>query len=136
MSTFCEVELMNKSFKFVTIFSNDDDVTQLTGIKALIWDDLFSNELFKLLCVSSINQYKEWSRFPVSASSLFCFIYSFSFFLEILQVLAFRDIAPQAPTHIIIIPKVKDGLTRLAKVYISNLSSLASILTIISYLFP
>lgn len=35
--------------------------------------------------------------------------------LLILQVLAFRDIAPQAPKHIIIIPKVKDGLTRLAK---------------------
>lgn len=31
------------------------------------------------------------------------------------QVLAFRDISPQAPTHIIIIPKVRDGLTRLAK---------------------
>eukprot|EP01018_Ginkgo_biloba_P038032 Gb_17265 [translate_table: standard] len=31
------------------------------------------------------------------------------------QVLAFRDIAPQAPTHIIIIPKVKDGLTGLSK---------------------
>ncbi|XP_021739714.1 uncharacterized protein LOC110706109 [Chenopodium quinoa] len=32
-----------------------------------------------------------------------------------LQVLAFRDINPQAPVHILIIPKVKDGLTRLAK---------------------
>ncbi|KAK1256758.1 14 kDa zinc-binding protein [Acorus gramineus] len=31
------------------------------------------------------------------------------------QVLAFRDIAPQAPTHIVIIPKVKDGLTGLNK---------------------
>ncbi|PIA48609.1 hypothetical protein AQUCO_01400888v1 [Aquilegia coerulea] len=31
------------------------------------------------------------------------------------KVLAFRDIAPQAPTHIIIIPKVKDGLTGLSK---------------------
>ncbi|EPS66467.1 hypothetical protein M569_08307 [Genlisea aurea] len=31
------------------------------------------------------------------------------------QVLAFRDIAPQAPVHIVIIPKVKDGLTRLSK---------------------
>ncbi|RVW80846.1 Adenylylsulfatase HINT1 [Vitis vinifera] len=32
------------------------------------------------------------------------------------KVLAFRDIAPQAPTHILLIPKVKDGLTGLSKV--------------------
>ncbi|TYI34308.1 hypothetical protein ES332_A03G000200v1 [Gossypium tomentosum] len=31
------------------------------------------------------------------------------------QVLAFRDISPQAPTHILIIPKSKDGLTGLSK---------------------
>ncbi|KAI3806637.1 hypothetical protein L1987_22548 [Smallanthus sonchifolius] len=31
------------------------------------------------------------------------------------KVLAFRDIAPQAPTHIVLIPKVKDGLTGLSK---------------------
>ncbi|XP_043719226.1 14 kDa zinc-binding protein-like [Telopea speciosissima] len=31
------------------------------------------------------------------------------------KVLAFRDIAPQAPTHIQIIPKIRDGLTRLSK---------------------
>ncbi|XP_010251655.1 PREDICTED: 14 kDa zinc-binding protein [Nelumbo nucifera] len=30
------------------------------------------------------------------------------------KVLAFRDISPQAPTHILIIPKVKDGLTGLS----------------------
>ncbi|KAL5229106.1 hypothetical protein ABZP36_017371 [Zizania latifolia] len=29
--------------------------------------------------------------------------------------LAFRDISPQAPVHIITIPKVKDGLSRLSK---------------------
>ncbi|KAK1365934.1 14 kDa zinc-binding protein [Heracleum sosnowskyi] len=31
------------------------------------------------------------------------------------KVLAFRDISPQAPTHIVIIPKVRDGLTGLSK---------------------
>ncbi|PWA41318.1 HIS triad family protein 3 [Artemisia annua] len=31
------------------------------------------------------------------------------------KVLAFRDIAPQAPTHILLIPKVRDGLTGLSK---------------------
>ncbi|KAL5719516.1 Histidine triad nucleotide-binding protein 1 [Ranunculus cassubicifolius] len=31
------------------------------------------------------------------------------------KVLAFRDISPQAPTHILIIPKVRDGLTGLSK---------------------
>ncbi|XP_030966025.1 14 kDa zinc-binding protein [Quercus lobata] len=31
------------------------------------------------------------------------------------EVLAFRDISPQAPTHILIIPKVKDGLSGLSK---------------------
>ncbi|XP_019186964.1 PREDICTED: 14 kDa zinc-binding protein [Ipomoea nil] len=31
------------------------------------------------------------------------------------QVLAFRDIDPKAPTHILLIPKVKDGLTGLSK---------------------
>ncbi|KAL3687409.1 hypothetical protein R1sor_013718 [Riccia sorocarpa] len=31
------------------------------------------------------------------------------------KVLAFRDINPQAPTHIVIIPKNRDGLTQLSK---------------------
>ncbi|CAL1352311.1 unnamed protein product [Linum trigynum] len=31
------------------------------------------------------------------------------------KVLAFKDINPQAPTHIVIIPKVKDGLSGLSK---------------------
>ncbi|XP_026438015.1 protein pkiA-like [Papaver somniferum] len=32
------------------------------------------------------------------------------------KVLAFRDINPAAPTHILVIPKVKDGLTGLSQV--------------------
>ncbi|CAA2998041.1 14 kDa zinc-binding [Olea europaea subsp. europaea] len=38
------------------------------------------------------------------------------------KVLAFRDISPQAPTHILIIPKVKDGLTGISKVLLSIVS--------------
>ncbi|KAL6756490.1 kinase C binding protein [Haematococcus lacustris] len=31
------------------------------------------------------------------------------------EALAFRDIAPQAPVHFLVIPKVRGGLTRLSK---------------------
>ncbi|XP_074585773.1 14 kDa zinc-binding protein-like [Curcuma longa] len=31
------------------------------------------------------------------------------------KVLAFRDVSPQAPKHIVIIPKLKDGLTGISK---------------------
>lgn len=31
------------------------------------------------------------------------------------SVLAFRDISPQGPVHIVLIPKVRDGLTQLSK---------------------
>ncbi|KAG6531693.1 hypothetical protein ZIOFF_005512 [Zingiber officinale] len=32
------------------------------------------------------------------------------------KVLAFRDVNPQAPVHVLVIPKIKDGLTQLGKV--------------------
>lgn len=32
------------------------------------------------------------------------------------KVLAFRDINPQAPVHVLVIPKFRDGLTMLGKV--------------------
>ena len=32
------------------------------------------------------------------------------------EVLAFRDINPQAPVHVVLIPKLRDGLTQLGKV--------------------
>ncbi|KAK4784084.1 hypothetical protein SAY86_018452 [Trapa natans] len=31
------------------------------------------------------------------------------------KVLAFRDISPQAPVHILVVPKLRDGLTQLGK---------------------
>ena len=31
------------------------------------------------------------------------------------KVLAFKDVNPQAPVHIVLIPKVKDGLSQLSK---------------------
>ncbi|KAK8301140.1 hypothetical protein V6Z12_D04G001300 [Gossypium hirsutum] len=40
------------------------------------------------------------------------------------SVLAFRDIAPQAPMHILIIPKSKDGLTGLSKVSLFRTSAI------------
>lgn len=32
------------------------------------------------------------------------------------KVLAFRDINPEAPVHVLVIPKFRDGLTQLGKV--------------------
>jgi histidine triad (HIT) family protein len=39
------------------------------------------------------------------------------------KVLAFRDINPQAPVHIVLIPKVRDGLTQLSKVFLPSESN-------------
>eukprot|EP00850_Spirogloea_muscicola_P024590 SM001111S18843 [mRNA] locus=s1111:764:2196:- [translate_table: standard] len=44
------------------------------------------------------------------------------------QVLAFRDISPQAPVHIILIPKECDGLTSLSKAEERHKSVLGNLL--------
>ncbi|KAM0875258.1 hypothetical protein ACQ4PT_036944 [Festuca glaucescens] len=44
------------------------------------------------------------------------------------KVLAFRDINPQAPVHILIIPKVKDGLSGLSKAEERHVEILGSLL--------
>ncbi|CAL4973491.1 unnamed protein product [Urochloa decumbens] len=44
------------------------------------------------------------------------------------KILAFRDISPQAPIHIIIIPKVKDLLSRLSKAEERHVEVLGSLL--------
>lgn len=37
------------------------------------------------------------------------------------MVLAFRDINPQAPVHVVVIPIIRDGLTQLGKVIYNNI---------------
>ncbi|KAH0714852.1 hypothetical protein KY284_007757 [Solanum tuberosum] len=44
------------------------------------------------------------------------------------KVLAFRDINPQAPVHILLIPKVRDGLTGLSKAEEKNCDALGRLL--------
>ncbi|KAH0776389.1 hypothetical protein KY290_007800 [Solanum tuberosum] len=44
------------------------------------------------------------------------------------KVLAFRDINPQAPVHILLIPKVRDGLTGLSKAEEKNCDVLGRLL--------
>lgn len=66
-------------------------------------------------------------RFPPLI--LFFFFFSLSSFDKIIakeipssivyedeKVLAFRDINPQAPVHVLVIPKFRDGLTQLGRV--------------------
>jgi hypothetical protein len=52
---------------------------------------------------------------PIAIDNPYIFLFS------VWQVLAFRDIAPEAPPHIVIIPKARDGLTGLSKVFFKNL---------------
>ncbi|CDY32019.1 BnaC06g15970D [Brassica napus] len=47
------------------------------------------------------------------------------------NVLAFRDIRPQGPIHILVIPKVKDGLTGLSKAEENHSTSWAAFSTIV-----
>ena len=44
------------------------------------------------------------------------------------DVLAFRDVNPQAPTHILLIPKKRDGLTQISKAVESHQSILGKLL--------
>ncbi|ERM99012.1 14 kDa zinc-binding protein [Amborella trichopoda] len=44
------------------------------------------------------------------------------------KVYAFRDVSPQAPTHILIIPKVKDGLLGLSKAEVRHIEILGHLL--------
>ena len=49
-------------------------------------------------------------------------------------MLAFRDISPQAPVHILVIPKRRDGLTELGKVSsISTVTYTFILLNILSF---
>lgn len=40
------------------------------------------------------------------------------YFLLLSKIYAFDDINPQAPVHVLIVPKIKDGLTGLSNVLI------------------
>jgi len=42
------------------------------------------------------------------------------YFFTYLQIYAFDDVNPQAPVHVLIIPKIKDGLTGLSNVIFFN----------------
>ncbi|XP_020576676.1 14 kDa zinc-binding protein-like isoform X1 [Phalaenopsis equestris] len=44
------------------------------------------------------------------------------------RVLAFRDIDPQAPVHVLVIPKIRDGLTQLGKAEIRHAEILGHLL--------
>ncbi|WOL18842.1 14 kDa zinc-binding protein [Canna indica] len=44
------------------------------------------------------------------------------------KVLAFRDINPQAPVHVLIIPKIRDGLTQLGKAELRHADILGHLL--------
>ena len=44
------------------------------------------------------------------------------------DVLAFRDVNPQAPTHILLIPKKRDGLTQISKAVESHQSILGKLM--------
>ena len=46
--------------------------------------------------------------------------------------LAFRDISPQAPVHFLVVPKKRDGLTRMAKATEQNEKLLGHLLLVAS----
>ena len=46
------------------------------------------------------------------------------------KVLAFRDINPEAPVHVLVIPKFRDGLTQLGKVVVLSFYSISTFVSI------
>lgn len=50
------------------------------------------------------------------------------------KVLAFRDINPQAPVHVLVIPKSRDGLTELGKVILSPLYLFSDLITAVIFI--
>jgi len=46
------------------------------------------------------------------------------------KVLAFRDINPEAPVHVLVVPKFWDGLTQLGKVIVLSFYSVSTFVSI------
>jgi diadenosine tetraphosphate (Ap4A) HIT family hydrolase len=46
------------------------------------------------------------------------------------KVLAFRDINPEAPVHVLVVPKFRDGLTQLGKVIVLSFYSVSTFVSI------
>ncbi|PNY14318.1 hypothetical protein L195_g010997 [Trifolium pratense] len=59
-----------------------------------------------------------FSRSSLSRRLMRRVLYRVAMLMEDRHVLAYKDIAPEAPPHIIIIPKARDGLNGLPKVFV------------------
>ncbi|XP_022983143.1 14 kDa zinc-binding protein [Cucurbita maxima] len=93
----------------------DEDIKHWTRLSVL------SSHIFQSLSISMASSEKEaaLAAVPSDSPTIFDKIINkeipSTIVFEDDKVLAFRDISPQAPTHILIIPKVKDGLSGLSK---------------------